>query len=259
MMEKEKSRLTNLGKDLFKIDSFGSNIYLINENGNPTLIDAGFQVDLPHIWQGLKEADIRLSDLDLIVATHYHVDHVGPVPFIKRLYKVCTAIHEKDKAYAIGEEPYERFEVPLSRLIFYSFLWPIFRYRSFGIDLTLKEGDILDLLGGLEVFHTPGHTIGSICLYSTERKILFSGDLVRNENGTIEGPPIQFTPDPDAAADSLRKIAKLDFETLLPGHGDVVLEGAGDLLRSLIAEGKIWPLSGEEPILETIEEQTEAQ
>jgi glyoxylase-like metal-dependent hydrolase (beta-lactamase superfamily II) len=241
---KIKMRLKELGKDLFKIDSFGSNIYLINENG-PTLIDAGFPVDLPHIWLGLREARLKISQLDLIVATHYHGDHVGTVAFIKKVSSVCAAIHEKDKAYAIGEEPYERFEVPLSRLIFYTLLWPMFRYRPFGIDLTLKEGDVLDLLGGLEVIHTPGHTIGSICLYSRERKILFSGDLIRNENGILEGPPTQFTPDPEAAANSLKKIADLDFEILLPGHGQVLLEGAGEQFRSLMAEDKIWPLSGD--------------
>lgn len=243
-MEQDKARIKNLEKNLFKIKSFGSNIYLINENG-PTLIDAGFPVDLLHIWLGLREAGIKASQLDLIVATHYHGDHVGPVPVLKRLYRVRTAIHSADKAYAIGEEPYERFEVPLSRLIFYSLLWPIFRYRTFGIDITLEEGDMLDLLGGLEVIHTPGHTIGSICLYGRERKILFSGDLIRNENGNLEGPPLQFTPNPEAAANSLRKIADLDFEMLLPGHGDVVLGGAGDMFRALIAEDGIWPLSGE--------------
>jgi glyoxylase-like metal-dependent hydrolase (beta-lactamase superfamily II) len=243
-MEKEKPQLKELGKNLFKINSFGSNIYLINENG-PTLIDAGFPVDLPRIWRGLHKAGIKLSELDLIVATHYHVDHVGPVSLIKRLNEVCTAIHREDKVYAIGEEPYERFEVPLSRLIFYSLLWPIFRYRPFGIDITLEEGDVLDLLDGLEVIHTPGHTIGSICLYSRERKVLFSGDLIRNENGIMEGPPVQFTPDPEAAAKSLRKIAALDFDMLLPGHGEVVPEGAGEKLRSLISEDKIWPLSGD--------------
>lgn len=241
-MEKDKLKLRNLGKNLFKIYSFGSNIYLINENG-PTLIDAGFPVDLLHIYTGLRGAGIKAADLDLVVATHYHGDHVGPVSILKRMYKVCTAIHQADKAYAIGEEPYERFDVALSRLIFYSFLWPLFRYRFFGIDVALQEGDILDLLGGLQVIHTPGHTIGSICLYSAERKILFSGDLIRNENGVMEGPPDQFTPDPRAAANSLRKIIPLDFEMLLPGHGEVILEGAGDKFRNLMAEGKIWPLS----------------
>jgi glyoxylase-like metal-dependent hydrolase (beta-lactamase superfamily II) len=111
------------------------------------------------------------------------------------------------------------------------------------VDQSLKEGEGLDQLGGLEIIHTPGHTVGSICLYNNEKKILFSGDLIRNENGVMEGPPPQFTPDPGTAACSLEKIADLDFDTLLPGHGDPILSGAGERFTALYETREIWPLS----------------
>jgi glyoxylase-like metal-dependent hydrolase (beta-lactamase superfamily II) len=113
------------------------------------------------------------------------------------------------------------------------------------VDQSLREGEDLDLLGGLEVIHTPGHTVGSICLFNRDKKILFSGDLIRNENGVMEGPPPQFTPDPGKAACSLEKIADFDFDTLLPGHGNPILSGAGNRFRALYEERDIWPLSEE--------------
>jgi len=237
--------LDRLDEDLFHIKgSFGSNIYVVTSNGL-TLIDAGFPVDLPWIHLGLRKLGTSPGDLDLIVATHYHGDHVGTVAGLKRRYDVRVAVHEEDIPYANGALPYERFEVDTSRLIFYTLLWPFFRYRCFDVDQSLREGEELDLLGGLEVIHTPGHTVGSICLYNRSNKILFSGDLIRNENGVMEGPPPQFTPDPGAAARSLEKIADFDFDTLLPGHGDPILSGAGDRFKALYEEREIWPLSGQ--------------
>lgn len=234
--------LTKLCDDIFHIrGSFGSNIYVVAGEGL-TLVDAGFPVDLPQIHLGLRRLGASPGDLDLIVATHYHGDHVGTVAGLKRRYGVMTAVHEADAPFARGERPYERFEVETSRLVFYTLLWPFFRYRHFDVDRELAEGDVIDILGGLEVIHTPGHSVGSICLYSRDRGVLFSGDLLRNENGRMEGPPPQFTPDPASAAGSLLKIAGLEFETLLPGHGEPITRGAGDRFAALYRTGELWPL-----------------
>ena len=115
-------------------------------------------------------------------------------------------------------------------------------FRS-DIDWLLREEDVIDLLGGFVVIHTPGHSKGSICLYNEKNGILISGDLIRNENGVLEGPPDYFTTDSTAAALSLEKIACLDFEILLPGHGEIILKKAGDIFRSRLEEGKIWPFT----------------
>ncbi|MDY6794658.1 MAG: MBL fold metallo-hydrolase [Actinomycetota bacterium] len=234
---------TNLAENLYHVKgSFGSNIYLVTDNGL-TLIDAGFPVDLPCIHLGLRGLGARPRDINLMVATHYHGDHVGTMAGIKRRYGTRIAMYEEDVPFACGERPYERFEVATSRLVFYTFLWPFFRYRHFSVDRSLRDGDALDILGGLEVVHTPGHTVGSICLYNREKKILFSGDLIRNENGVMEGPPPQFTPDPAAAVRSLHRIADYDFDILLPGHGYPILASAGPIFRDLYRDGKLWPLS----------------
>lgn len=235
--------LESLDRDLFKIRrSFGSNIYLIAGKGL-TLVDAGFSIDLPAILLGLRTLGAGPRDLDFIVATHYHGDHVGPIAGLRKRYGVRAAMHEEDGRYASGNVPQHTCEAETLQLIFYTALWPFFRYRHFEVDRLLEEGEVIDLLGGLEVIHAPGHSAGGICLYNRKNGILFSGDLIRNENGVLEGPPEHFTPDPAAASFSLQKVASLDFETLLPGHGEVILEGAGDRFRALLEEGKIWPLS----------------
>jgi glyoxylase-like metal-dependent hydrolase (beta-lactamase superfamily II) len=229
--------------DIYMVEgTFGSNVYILGGNGL-ALVDAGFPIDLPRIYSGLRDLGARARDLELVIATHYHGDHVGPVAGLRRRHGVRAAIHEEDAPFATGERPIERFEVETSRLIFYMALWPLFRYRCFPVDVYLEEGEELDLADGLTVLHTPGHSRGSICLYQSRRGILFSGDLLRNEKGVLEGPPPQFTPAPEAAAASLERLLELDFEVLLPGHGEPVLEGASKRFKVALKRGEIWPLN----------------
>jgi glyoxylase-like metal-dependent hydrolase (beta-lactamase superfamily II) len=234
--------LAKLSDDLYRIrGSFGSNIYLITDNGL-TLVDGGFPMDLPVIHLGLRSLGAKPSDIDLVIATHYHGDHTGTVAGLRRRYGVHAAIHREDGAFSSGQRPQETTEVALAKLLFYTALWPLFRYRHFQPDRLLEEGDVVELLGGLEVLHTPGHSDGSVCLYGAKRGILFSGDLVRNERGQLEGPPPHYTPDMPAACRSLQRVSDLDFDILLPGHGKVILDGAGERYRASLGEGKIWPL-----------------
>ena len=235
--------LARLSKDLYRIrGSFGSNIYLITDGGL-ALVDGGFPMDLPVIHLGLRALGASPRDIDLVIATHYHGDHTGTVAGLRRRYGTHAAIHREDGAYASGQLPQETTEVPFATLLFYTVLWPLFRYRHFQPDRYLEEGEAIDLLGGLKVLHTPGHSPGSVCLYGAGRGLLFSGDLVRNERGVLEGPPPHYTPDEPAACSSLERVSTLEFEVLLPGHGEVILAGAGNRYRDHMQRGKLWPLS----------------
>ncbi len=235
--------LTPLLPGVFQIRGLlGSNVYLIQEPEGLALVDAGWPIDRPAISRALRSLG-GTADLKLAVVTHYHGDHMGSIRKLKRMGELESAVGEADADFVSGRRPYERFEIAPSRRVFYSVLYPFFRYRPFEADRALAEGDEVDLLGGLRVIHTPGHTVGSICLYSREKGILFSGDLIRNENGVLEGPPPQFTPDPEAAAGSLRRVAELDFDILLPGHGVPVMSEAGTRFRGLLGKGHIWPLN----------------
>ncbi len=236
-----KNCLTRLNKGLYQVKGAkGSNVYLVTEP-ELALIDAGFPIDAIYIRGALRELRAGLEDLRMVVATHYHGDHIGTISRLKRLSGTRAAIHAEDAPYTTGEIPFDKFKFRPSRLLFYYSLYPFFRYRYFTPDQRLKEGDIIPLLGGLEVLHTPGHSRGSICLYDRAGGLLFSGDLVRREKGILEGPPPQFTPDQRAAADSLARLAELDFDMLLPGHGDPILSGADAAYRSHFRSGALWP------------------
>jgi glyoxylase-like metal-dependent hydrolase (beta-lactamase superfamily II) len=98
---------------------------------------------------------------------------------------------------------------------------------AFGIDIDalspdffLKEGELS--VDGLElqVFLTPGHSPGSVCLYWPLHKALFTGDLVFKDGlGRTDLPGGDGT----KIKESIRRMSQLDVELLLSGHGDIIV------------------------------------
>jgi len=202
----------------------GSNVYLV-DGEPPALIDAGFPLDARRVIRQLRKNQNR--DPGFLVATHYHIDHMGSARTLKGAFKATIAVHDADADIVEGKAPYQMFKVDALRTIYYSALAPLFRYENVMVETRLFEGEILELLEGLEVIHVPGHTAGSIMLYEAKRGILFSGDTLRNEKGVLEGPPPEFSPGVDEAFWHIKeKVLRLDFDTLLPGHGGPVIGGA---------------------------------
>ena len=172
------------------------NSYLI-EGDFRILIDPGHQ----HLFCGLRDAleamGIGLEDINLIIATHIHPDHMEAVQSFSSLSTMVT-IHEEEYRY---------------------FKESIARYPQFEFDFFLTEGSLK--AGGveLEIIHTPGHSPGSICIYWPLRKALFAGDVIFEQGvGRTDLPGGRS----DQLKESIRRLSTLDVEFLLPGHGNMI-------------------------------------
>ena len=96
------------------------------------------------------------------------------------------------------------------------------------VDKKLRDGDVIN---GLKIIHTPGHTPGSICLLDEKKGILFSGDTIFSDGiGRTDMPG----GDNAALADSIEKITNLKFAKLLPGHGEPVLDNAARAVAEML-------------------------
>jgi glyoxylase-like metal-dependent hydrolase (beta-lactamase superfamily II) len=82
----------------------------------------------------------------------------------------------------------------------------------------LADGDVLPVLGGLEVIHTPGHTPGSVCLYARQSGLLFVGDVLQRRFGRVSAASGLYSDDPAAARSSLQRLAELDVKTVVFSH-----------------------------------------
>ena len=105
------------------------------------------------------------------------------------------------------------------------------------IDRSLNGGEVFPVAGGLVVINTPGHTPGSISLFSPDYKILFAGDLINNRYGHLRIPYDIINNNTEQVIKSIRRIADLDFDILCVGHGKPLFKDAspavGNLLKSL--------------------------
>ncbi|MEM3587502.1 MAG: MBL fold metallo-hydrolase, partial [Candidatus Jordarchaeaceae archaeon] len=118
--------------------------------------------------------------------------------------------------------------------------------KEFGLEFTptkvhrrIHEGEIIKAgTLNLKVLNTPGHTIGSICLYDEDKKVLFSGDTVFSQGsfGRVDFP----TGDSRQMVQSLTRLSKLDVEYLLCGHLNIVTQNASDQIRLSLRNARLF-------------------
>lgn len=186
-------RTTNLTEDT---EDFTGNVWKL-ENDETALIDVG----TGDCWENIAE----LEEVDKVVITHSHYDHVDNLP------KIVDRFSPKVYAYEPGNLPMDAEE--------------------------LEEGDMIDICGlQFEVFHTPGHKDDSICLHSEEEKMLFTGDLLFPEGGF--GRTDLEEGDRDILIESIEKIAGLDVEEMYCGHEDAATGDVNDQIKRSLEEAR---------------------
>jgi len=120
--------------------------------------------------------------------------------------KALFALHEAEWQLAEDMGPYLKAAMNIDLV-------------PFTPDFFLKEGELAVGDVKLEVYHTPGHSPGSVTLYWPEEKVLFTGDLIfKGGLGRTDLPGGSG----EQLKESIRRMAPLDAEWLLSGHGDVV-------------------------------------
>jgi ribonuclease/clavin/mitogillin len=199
----------------------GTNTYIVGTSRRPLLLDTGIGVPkwaelLP---DGLRELS-RTDQLEKIVVTHAHQDHIGGVKDARRLF---------------GSLPV--FKKP----------WPEQdRVAEAPID-EIDDGAVISTEGAtLQAVFTPGHAPDHLCYYLREEKALFTGDVVLGAGTTVI---------PDGTGDlgqymnSLRRLLELDVERIYPAHGPVI-NNAKQKIREYIAHREL----RERQVLEAIAE-----
>lgn len=222
--------------DIHQVDSVNGNCYII-ARGELTLIDTGINGSGPMILSYIRNTLHREpSEITTIILTHFHTDHIGGVRALKQAVPgLKVAVHEADAGYVAGTTPLPRYPG------FQGLLLSLFvRLRPVFIppDIILKDGDHVK---GLTCIHLPGHTPGSIGLLDDQSKTLFAGDLLRCDGTSLAEGPVRFTMDVLASRKSITKIASLEFDTLLVGHGMPIRPGAAVKVREYAGKKPVQP------------------
>ncbi|HEX6500396.1 MAG TPA: MBL fold metallo-hydrolase [Micromonosporaceae bacterium] len=101
------------------------------------------------------------------------------------------------------------------------------------VDREVRDGDVLDFAGGAQVIGTPGHTDGSIAVYLPRHRVLFTGDIAAEHGGQVM--PGVFNLDRALVARSFARLAEFDVDVVCFGHGQPLVGGGSERLRSVAA------------------------
>ena len=197
----------------------GSHVYLIRGWDKNVLIDTGISSNFRHLVECLEQLGLKARDIDLVVLTHEHFDHIGAAAFFFK-----TAVIAAHRLAANKIELQDEF-VTLTRYHdaaskpFYAHIW--------------LEDDAIIALGNYElrVVHTPGHTSGCICVYEPAEKLLFSGDTVF-ANGTLS--EIATSGNISDYVNSLQRLSSLRIVELCPGHGRISSTPEQDMKQAVV-------------------------
>lgn len=173
---------------------YQTNCYILAEGDRCLVIDPGDEVE-----KVLTFLEQKGLNLEAILLTHGHFDHVGAVK---------TLASETDCRVFLCQEDLALPGAMTAGPLFYTDFY--------------KDGDKLTLAGmTFEVLHTPGHTPGSVCLRFGEH--LFSGDtLFAGSCGRTDFPGSS----PEAMKQSLRRLSQLENNLkVYPGHGGATTIG----------------------------------
>lgn len=215
---------------LYQVRTRGSKAYLVLDD-EISLIDTGSPGSAPRILKALQELGRSPDDIKQIVITHYHIDHVGGLPELQCHVPAKTGVHLAEARDVASDEPLPN---PFMHPLLARICEPYLSWNDPGrarVDVHLADGDELPAFGGMRVVHAPGHTAGSISLYFPNRGVLLVGDAMQYKFGRLMLPSRLFTQDMDEAAESIKKLARLDFETLCFSHFRPILSGADRQVR----------------------------
>jgi len=197
---------------------FGVNSYLLRTREGYFLIDTGLAKKRGQLEEELDAAGCHPGDLKLIIITHGHTDHTGNAAYLRDRYGAKVAAHRGDsKMFESGNMFTDANGGVLLRLIgVLTKIIGVGDCDGFTPDVILEDNQDLTPYGlKATVLHTPGHSQGSISIYTSEGD-LFCGDLLNNNKKPEKASLVQ---DAEQLEASTQKIRALKTSTVHPGHG----------------------------------------
>lgn len=198
-------RIEQLDAQTWRIEEYDEKasvyMYLLAGQTHAVLIDTGFgTLDLSQIL-------LKLTSLPVVaINTHGHFDHVGGNSFVD-----CAWMHEADLPV------YKVHTGPELRALYSQYVFPAPKDNI----RPMVDGKRFDLGGRtLQVLHTPGHSLGSVCLLDVERRWLFTGDTCCQANVLLN---LDFCTTVEQYAATVRRLqaARPQFNLTWPAHHTV--------------------------------------
>lgn len=190
------------------IDKTSANVYVIRLEEGIVQIDSGTKNNAKKIIEFYKKNKIKP---DYIIITHYHLDHIGALKRVYDQFKPRIFASKIDVPVLQGHQSFQPPASTGTRILM----------RMFNLNPEYVE-DVHDLeelnLKELKIIPTPGHTPGSVSVLFEKENVIFVGDAVVNQKGTLTIIE-KYTADLEIAEKSKKIIESYAPITVLSGHG----------------------------------------
>jgi hydroxyacylglutathione hydrolase len=197
--------------DLFFIQrGYLNGNHFVYRSDKPILIDTAYSADFSDTEKALNDLGVNLSQVEMIVNTHCHCDHVGGNRIIQERSNCRIAMHEIGKYFIDMRDSWSTW-------------WKYYVQEAdfFRCDVGLRNEDLLSV-GPYEfrVLHTPGHSADGVVLYHESEKLLISSDTLWENDMAVMTVRVEGSMAIFSMLESLEKISSLDIKVVFPGHGN---------------------------------------
>ena len=191
-------------------------VYALESTDGLALIDAGLGLAANKVLRQLQVSGRSPSDVKRILITHAHPDHIGGLAQLQAATGAQVIAHSVEwplllrQVSALAHDPAARCEA--------------------------QDGETLpEVLNGLHAILTPGHTLGHVCFWQPDRRLVFCGDVMMRLP-RLRLPFAAFTVDMNENKRSIKKIAELNADVVCFGHGQPLMRDAASQLRAFAAK-----------------------
>jgi glyoxylase-like metal-dependent hydrolase (beta-lactamase superfamily II) len=179
---------------------FDVRCFLVPHPDGLVLVDTGVAGSKAAIDSVLSRIGVTWGDITDVILSHHHPDHIGGLAEV-----AVAAAHAR-----IWGSPRDTYPVPVA---------------------AATDGDVIR---GVRVFDTPGHTPGHLSLLAEDFAVLLPGDLLGSTPaGPVRRAPAAFTADARQAERSLRSLTAIAAPRMLPSHGREITDPYQTLQRLL--------------------------
>ena len=201
-------------------DGLHTEVYLLECEGGLILVDVG-ETPFCHsnIEAELMEMGRSWKDIEMIIITHAHGDHIGNLPQVK-------ALTDAEVIVGLGDERRLKERTGVEA------------------DFVLGHEDLIGACGGIEIIHVPGHSDGNLCLYLRKSKVIIAGDTIFSDENVPRHLyiPEKYASNHKKAVKNLNILIEYDFEILLMTHGLNVMENAKQAVSELVSNPNYYPI-----------------
>ncbi|BEQ15673.1 MBL fold metallo-hydrolase [Desulfoferula mesophila] len=218
-------RITRLTDELFFIQRGWLNgNHLVFTGGPRTLIDTGYIRDAAETESLIAQCGLEIEQVELIVNTHAHCDHIGGNAEFQRRSGCKVALHMIERYFVDQRNDWATW-------------WGYYRQDAafFPTHYSLTDGEVLTL-GEMNwlVLHTPGHAMGQIALYCLDTGWLVSADTLWGGDFGVLTTRVEGLDAPFRLRESLERLSRLKVQKILPGHGPI-LDDAPAAIQACLA------------------------